>query len=190
MFSRSFTKAVPQLNQLKYKQLPPQIDFAILQDNIVTLVNYLIQHEELLPNQKHDSHLIIGDYGTNQFSIRMNDKGNDIIVEPLDSFSFKSIVPFQNKHKTPAEKHYKSLHRQSLLLNDTDVTSDDDDHVYSHFLESVIISFIDQLNDMYQTLTLSHSKIFSVITKPVTSPLTASVIDTTEPLSSHTSQVI
>ena len=30
--------------------------------------------------------------------------------------------------QTPARKHNKSLHQQSLLLNDTDVTSDDYDH--------------------------------------------------------------
>ena len=31
MFSRSFSKAELQLNQLKHKQLPQQIDFALLQ---------------------------------------------------------------------------------------------------------------------------------------------------------------
>ena len=30
MSSRSFTKAELQLNQLKHKQLPPQIDFALI----------------------------------------------------------------------------------------------------------------------------------------------------------------
>ena len=33
MFSRSFPKVELQIHQLKYKQLPPQIDFAILQNN-------------------------------------------------------------------------------------------------------------------------------------------------------------
>ena len=56
-----------------------------------------------------------------QIKFRINDKGNDIIVELLDSFSFKSIIPLQNKFKTPAKKHNKSLHQQYLLLNDTDV---------------------------------------------------------------------
>ena len=35
MLSRSFTKAELQLNQLKHKQLPPQIDFALLQNGTV-----------------------------------------------------------------------------------------------------------------------------------------------------------
>ena len=47
MLSRSFTKTELQLSQLKHKQLPPQIDFAILQNNSLTLVHYLIQHEEI-----------------------------------------------------------------------------------------------------------------------------------------------
>ena len=42
MLSRSFKKAELQLNQLKHKQLPPQIDFPILQNNTLkhrTLLN-------------------------------------------------------------------------------------------------------------------------------------------------------
>ena len=107
MLSRSFTKAELQLNQLKHKHLPPQIDFALLQDNTLEPVHYLIKHEENLPHQKHDSHPILADYGTDQFSIRINDKGNDIVVKPLQSFSFKSITPFQTKFKTPIKRTIK-----------------------------------------------------------------------------------
>ena len=136
MLSRSFTKAELQLNQLKHKHIPPQIDFALLQDNTLKPVHYLIKHEEILPHQKHDSHPILADYGTDQFSIRINDKGNDIIVKPLQSFSFKSVTPFQTKFKTPTKKNNKTLHQQSLLLNDTDVTSDDEDHIYTRIPKS------------------------------------------------------
>ena len=125
-----------QLNQLKHKQLPPQIDFALLQDNTLKPVNYLIKHEEILPHQKHDSHPILADYGTDQFSIRINDKGNDIVVKPLQSFSFKSITPFQTEFKTPIKKNNKNLHQQSLLLNDTDVTSGDEDHIFTRIPKS------------------------------------------------------
>ena len=55
MLSRSFTKTELQLN----KQLPPQIDLGILQNNSLTPVHYLIQHEEVLPNQNHDSHPLV-----------------------------------------------------------------------------------------------------------------------------------
>ena len=136
MLSSSFTKAELQLNQLKPKQLSPQIDFALLQDNTLKPVHYLIKHEEILPHQKHDSHPILADYGTDQFSIRINDKGNDIVVKPLQSFSFKSITLFQSKFKTPIKKNNKTLHQQSLLLNDTDVTSDDEDHIYTKIPKS------------------------------------------------------
>ena len=114
MLSRSFTKAELQLNQLKHKQLPQQIDFALLQNGILQPVHYLIKHEEILPHQKHDSHPLLAVYGTYQFSIRINDKGNDIVVKLLQSFSFKSVTPFQTKFKTPIKKNNKTLHQQSL----------------------------------------------------------------------------
>ena len=104
MLSRSFTKTELQLNQLKHKQLPSQIDFAILQDSTFKPVHYLIKHEEVLSHQKNDSHPILADYGTDQFSIRINDKGNDIIVEPLNAFSFKSVTPFKQKLKHPSKR--------------------------------------------------------------------------------------
>ena len=59
---------------------------------------------------------IVAGYGTDQFSNRINDKCHDNIVKPLHSFSFKSTIPFQNKFKTPAKKHNKSLDQQSLFL--------------------------------------------------------------------------
>ena len=104
MLSRSFTKSELQINQLKHKQHSPQIDFALLQNDTLKPVHYLIKHAEILSHQKHDSHPILADYGTDQFSIRINDKGNDIVVKPLQSFSFKSITPFQTKFKTPIKK--------------------------------------------------------------------------------------
>ena len=131
MLSRSFTKAELQINQLKHKQLPPQIDFAIPQNNTLKPVHYIIKNEEVLPHQKLDSNPILADYGTYQFSIRINDKGNDIIVKPLNSFSFKSVTQFQTKFKTPLKKNNKTLHQQYRLLNDTDITSDDEEHIYT-----------------------------------------------------------
>ena len=68
------------MNQLKHKHLPPQIDFTILQNITLKPVLYLIKHEEVLPHQKHDSHPILADYCTDQFSLRINDKEKDIIV--------------------------------------------------------------------------------------------------------------
>ena len=63
------------------------MDFAILQDSTLKPDHYLIKHEEVLPHQKHDSHPMFADYGTDQFSLCINDKGNDIVVKPPHSFS-------------------------------------------------------------------------------------------------------
>ena len=52
MLSRSSTKDEHQINQLKHKQHPPQVDFAILQDSTLKPVHHLIKHEEVLPHQK------------------------------------------------------------------------------------------------------------------------------------------
>ena len=152
MLSRSFTKAELQLNQLKHKQLPPQYDFALLQNGTLKLVHYLIKHEEILPHKKHDTHPILAEYGTDQFSIRINDKGSDIVVKPLHSFSFKSVTPFQTKFKTPFKKNNKTLHHSSLLLNDTDITSDDEDHIYILESQNMILPF--QLTQPYKKITL------------------------------------
>ena len=137
MLSRTFTKQQLQLNQLKHKQFPPQMEFAIIKNDEIIPVHYLVKHEEVKSTQIHDSHPILADYGDDQFSIRINDKGNDIIVKPLDSFSFKAIVPFQNKYKKPSKKNNKSLLQQSPLLNDTDILSDDEtDHIYTRIPNS------------------------------------------------------
>ena len=83
MLSRSFTKAELQLNQLKHKQLPPQINFALLQNGTLKPVHYLVKHEEILSHQKHDSHPFLADYGTDQFSIRINDKKEMTLLSSL-----------------------------------------------------------------------------------------------------------
>ena len=156
--SRSFTKTELQLNQLKHKQLPPQIDFALLQNATLKPVHYIDKHEEILPHQKHDSHPIPADYGTDQFSIRINDKGNDIVVKPLHSFTFKSVTPFQTKFKTPIKKNNKTVHQQSLLFNDTDITSDDEDHIYTRIPKyDSSFSTDTTLQENYSTLTKSQS---------------------------------
>ena len=127
MLSRTFTKEQLQIHQLRHKQLPPQIDFSIMKDNQLKPVHYLVKHGEIKYNQKTDCHPILAEYGDDQFSIRINNKGEDIHIKPLDSFSFKSIVPFESKYKRPTKKQTKSLLQQSTILNDTDILSDDDE---------------------------------------------------------------
>ena len=157
MLGRSLTKTELQINQIKRKHLPPQIELAVLQNNELKPVHYLIKHEEDLSHQKHDSHPTLADYVPDQFSIRINDKDNDIIVKSLNSFSFKSVTLLQKKLKSPIKKNNKSLHQQSLLLNDTDITSDDEEHIYSR---------IPKHNSTITTDITSQEDTFSVITKP------------------------
>ena len=57
----------------------------------------------------------------------VNNKGEDIHIKPLDSFSFKSIVPFESKYKRPTKNQTKSLLQQSTILNDTDILSEEDE---------------------------------------------------------------
>ena len=59
MLGRSFSKAELQLNQLQHKQLPPENDFALLENGTLKPVHYLFKHEEIPPHQKHDSHPIM-----------------------------------------------------------------------------------------------------------------------------------
>ena len=37
--------------------------------------------------KKNDSHLILADYGDDQFTLRIHDKGSIVEYTPLDSFS-------------------------------------------------------------------------------------------------------
>ena len=47
MLSRTFTKVILQVHQLRHKQLPPQIDFSIMEDNQLKPVHYLVKHKEI-----------------------------------------------------------------------------------------------------------------------------------------------
>ena len=127
MLSRTFTKEQLQIHQLRHKQLPLQIDFSIMTDNQLKPVHYLVKHEEIKDNKKNDCHPILADYGKDQISIRINNKGEDIHKKPLDSFSFQSIVPFESKYKIPTKSQAKSLSQQSTILNDPDVLSVEDE---------------------------------------------------------------
>ena len=108
----------------------------------------------------------------------------------MNSFSFNAITPFQTKFKAPVKKHNKSLHQQSLLLNDTDVTSDDEDHIYTR---------ISKHNPSFSPdETLHEQETFSTITKskhtikPKSSPEITSGIDvqTNYPSMTHSSQFV
>ena len=45
-------------------------------------------------HKKNDSHLILADYGDDQFTLRIQDKGNVVKYTPLDSFPFNLFPHF------------------------------------------------------------------------------------------------
>ena len=145
-----------QINQLKHKQLPLEIDFTVLQDSTLKPVHYLINMKKHYTS-KNESHSILADYGTDQFSIRINDQGNYIFVKPLNIFSFKSVTTFQTKFKTRIKKNNETLHQQSFLPNDTDITSDNEDHIYTRILKH---------ESSLTTDKTLHEEFYSTINKP------------------------
>ena len=127
MLSRDFSTINNKTCQLQHKTLPPHIDFLQLKnDNILKPNHYLIKHEDVLPTQKNDSHLILADYGDDQFTLRIQDKGNVVKYIPLDSFSFQSVSSFLNKYKKPVKNKVKTLLQENPLLNETDLYETDD----------------------------------------------------------------
>ena len=132
----------------------------------------------MLPHQKNDSHPILADYGTDHFSKRKSDNSNDVTVQRLDSFSFKSVTSFQSKFKTPIRKPHKSRLQQSLLLNDTDVISDDEDHIYTR-IPNHTKPFIPDT-----TITFKN---FSTITNPKSHAHSTKEIETQQ-LSKHSTK--
>ena len=75
---------------------------------------------------KNDLHLILVDYGDDQFTLRIQDKGNIVKHTPLDSFSFQSVSSVLNKHKKPIKNKVRTLLQENPLLNESDLYETDD----------------------------------------------------------------
>ena len=112
MLSRTFTKEQLQIHQLQHKQLPPQKYFSIMKDNQLKPVPYLVKHEEIKYNQKNDWHPILADYGDDQFSIRINNKGEDIQIQTLYSYFFNPLF-----HLNPNTKDLQKIKRNHSYNN-------------------------------------------------------------------------
>ena len=65
------------------------------------------------------------DYGDDQFTLRSQDKGNTVTNTPLDSLSLQSVSSFTNKYKKLLKNKVKPLLQQNPLLNETDLSEDD-----------------------------------------------------------------
>ena len=114
-------------------------------------------------------------------SIRISDQGNNDIGKPLDLFFLKSVTHFQSIFKTPNEKHDTSLHQQPLLLNNTDIISDDEDHIYTRTQKDSTLSIPD---------TTIATENCSTSTTPKLDTLSTNAIETQHriKLSTHCSQ--
>ena len=71
--------------------MPPQIEFSIMKDNQLKPAHYLVKHEEIKYNLKKDCHQIVADYGEDQFSICINNKGEDIHIKLSIHFPFNPL---------------------------------------------------------------------------------------------------
>ena len=113
MLSRTFTKEQLQVHQLRHKQLPPQIDFSIMKDNQLKPVHYLVKHEEIKYNQKNDCHPFLADYGDDQFSIRINNKGEEYTHKAFRFLLFSiycSIrIKFKKAYKKPSKISFTTI---------------------------------------------------------------------------------
>ena len=116
MLSRDFSSINSTSPQLKHKTLPPHIEFVQLNpNNTLEETHYLVQHEEVLPTQKNDSHPIVVDYSLKQYTLRIHDSGNDVTSTPLNSFSFKGLNTFNSKYKRPVKNTLKAYYKKTLF---------------------------------------------------------------------------
>ena len=96
MLSRDISDITNKMYQLQHKTPPRHLEFIELKpNNSSKQIHYLVKHEDVLcPHKKNYSHPILVDYGDNQFTFRIQDKGNTGTYNSLDSFSFQSVSFF------------------------------------------------------------------------------------------------
>ena len=115
------------LNQLKHKQVTPQVLFPTLaDDNQITPVPWSVEIETVLLSQKARYHPISAEFGNDHLSTCTKEKGKNIRFEPLDEHSFEhsfeNVKPVQCQNKKLIKKSNKTLLQQNAVFNDTDST--------------------------------------------------------------------
>ena len=121
MLRCSFTRKELQMNQVKHKNLSPQIQFAALtHDKQIKPVPYLVEHETVLLSQEEDCHPSSLDFGKDFFSNRINKGGVKIIFKPRGSIFLKlwnlSEISQKNQSKSLPKHHYDNLQIWMLPL--------------------------------------------------------------------------
>ena len=127
MFSQFPNHEEQQLIQSEHEHLPPQYQFATLtKTNQIKPVYYLAEQKFVLLSRKDDSHLILTDFTNDQFSLRISGKGDNIIIEPLVSFSSDAVKIFPSQKTKPIKRNTKTLPHFYATLNVNDFTVNDD----------------------------------------------------------------
>ena len=121
MLISSFIQEELQLNQVKHKQLTPQVLFATLtHDDQIKFkpVHCLVKHETVLPSLEDDCHPGLAHFGKDQFLIGNDNEGENIVIKALDSFSFDAVQPIQVPFTKPITNSVQTLSKQ--FFSDTD----------------------------------------------------------------------
>ena len=85
-----------------------------MKDNQLKPVQYLVKHEEIKYNQKNVCHPILADFGEDQFSIRINNKGEDIQIKPFNPL-FHLNLNKRDPQRTK-QNHFYNNHSSLMIL--------------------------------------------------------------------------
>ena len=107
-----------QLNNVKHKQLPPQVVFATLtHDDQIKLkpVHCLVKHVTVLTSLKDDCHSGLAHFGKDQFPTCDGNEGEKNVIKTLDNFSFDAVNAFQVPIKKSITKNAKTVVQHFFL---------------------------------------------------------------------------
>ena len=72
-------------------------------------VHNLVKHENVLPSQKDDFHPILAESGNDQFSVPINEMGENIIRRPLHSLSFETVNLCLSQYRKAIKKYQNNI---------------------------------------------------------------------------------
>ena len=83
-----------------------EVHFAVLtRHNKIKPVQYLDKLKNVSPPQKDDCHPILPDFGNDQFSNPINDKGENSDIKPPESIFFEAVKRFESQNKNQSRKY-------------------------------------------------------------------------------------
>ena len=72
--------------------------------NQIKPVHYLVKQETILPSQRDDCHPLLADFGIDQFSIRNNEKRENLKNKPSNPFVFQTGEACRSHNKRPIKE--------------------------------------------------------------------------------------